>query len=163
MHYLLPLRWRYNGRYGVSNQQLHDCLLKKTSRLRVTGLFEGNSSVTRELPAQRASNAENVSIWWRHHEKSEKIWTGVANLCAHERVNFVCLSLLKFPSSYHHQIFRSYYQWQTWGPCKRSRSKVKVREAINQFSRFRTVNPVLTYGDEMQMMQNAWCDLGEVH
>ena len=22
-----------------------------------------------EFPAQRASNAENVSIWWRHHDK----------------------------------------------------------------------------------------------
>ena len=28
-----------------------------------------------------------------------------------------------FPSSYHHEIFRSYFQWQKWGPCKRSRSK----------------------------------------
>ena len=27
----------------------------------------GNSSVTGEFPAQMASNAENVSIWWRHH------------------------------------------------------------------------------------------------
>ena len=41
---------------------------KKTSKLRVTGLCEGNSSVTGEFPAQRASNAENVSIWWRHQE-----------------------------------------------------------------------------------------------
>ena len=24
--------------------------------------------VTGEFPAQRASNAENASIWWRHHE-----------------------------------------------------------------------------------------------
>ena len=40
---------------------------KKTSKLRVTGLCAGNSSVTGEFPAQRASNAENVSIWWRHH------------------------------------------------------------------------------------------------
>ena len=40
---------------------------KKTSKLRVTGLCEGNSPVTGELSAQRASNAENVSIWWRHH------------------------------------------------------------------------------------------------
>ena len=24
--------------------------------------------VTGEFPAQRASNAENVSIWWRHHD-----------------------------------------------------------------------------------------------
>ena len=28
---------------------------------------EGNSPVTREFPAQRASNAENVFVWWRHH------------------------------------------------------------------------------------------------
>ena len=34
----------------------------KTSKLRVTGLCAGNSPVT----AQMASNAENVSIWWRH-------------------------------------------------------------------------------------------------
>ena len=40
---------------------------KKTSKLRVTGLWEGNSPVTGEFPAQRASNAENVSILWRHH------------------------------------------------------------------------------------------------
>ena len=42
----------------------------------------------------------------------------------------VCLSvchtfLTMFPSSYHHDIFRSYYQWQKWRPCKRSRSEVK--------------------------------------
>ena len=41
---------------------------KKTSKLRVTGLGEGDSPVTGEFAAQRAtSNAENVSIWWRHH------------------------------------------------------------------------------------------------
>ena len=39
---------------------------KKTSKLRVTGLCEGNAPVTGEFPAQRASNAENVSIWWRN-------------------------------------------------------------------------------------------------
>ena len=31
------------------------------------GLCEGNSPVTGKFPSQRASNAENVSIWWRHH------------------------------------------------------------------------------------------------
>ena len=39
------------------------CRWKKTSKLRVTGLCEGNSP----FPAQRTRNAENVSIWWRHH------------------------------------------------------------------------------------------------
>ena len=37
---------------------------KKTSKFRVTGLCDGNSQVTGKFPAQRASNAENVSIWW---------------------------------------------------------------------------------------------------
>ena len=40
----------------------------KTSKLRVTGLYAGNSLVTGEFPAPMASNAENVSIWWRHHD-----------------------------------------------------------------------------------------------
>ena len=70
------LRWRHNGRDSVSNHQPHDCLLnrlfrrrsKKTSKLCVTGLCEGNSPGTGEFPAQMASNAENVSIWWRHHD-----------------------------------------------------------------------------------------------
>ena len=39
----------------------------KTSKLRVTGLCVGNSPGTGEFPAQMASYAENVSIWWRHH------------------------------------------------------------------------------------------------
>ena len=42
---------------------------KKTSKLRVIGLCAGNSPVTGEFPAQRANNAENVSIWWRRHEE----------------------------------------------------------------------------------------------
>ena len=39
----------------------------KILKLRVTGLCVENSPVTGEFPAQRATNAENVSIWWRHH------------------------------------------------------------------------------------------------
>ena len=74
MH-MIPLQWRCNGCDSVSNHQPREYLLsrlirrrsKKTSKLRVTGLCAGNSPVSGELPAQRASNAENVSIWWRHH------------------------------------------------------------------------------------------------
>ena len=60
-----------NDRDGVSNHQHHDCFLNRlfrhTSKHRVTDLCAWNSPVTGEFPAQRASNAENVSIWWRHH------------------------------------------------------------------------------------------------
>ena len=69
------LQWRHNWCGGVLNHQPHDCLLnrlfrrrsKKISKFRVTGLCVGNSPVTGEFPSQMASNAENVSMWWRHH------------------------------------------------------------------------------------------------
>ena len=68
----VALRWPHYERDGVSNHQSHDCLLnhlfrrrsKETPKLRVTGLCAGISTVTGEFPAQRASNADNVSIWW---------------------------------------------------------------------------------------------------
>ena len=70
----------HNRRDGFSNDQPCDCLLKrlfrgrskKTLKLRVTGLCVRNSPVTGEIPTQKASNAENVSIWWRHHEPQEQ-------------------------------------------------------------------------------------------
>ena len=47
-----PLQWRYNERDGVSNPHRLDCILNR---------------LTVDFPAQRASKAEKVSIWWRHH------------------------------------------------------------------------------------------------
>ena len=95
--FIATLQWRHYERGGVSYHRRLDCLLnrlfrciskktsklrvtdclcnrlfrrrsKKTSKLRVTGLWAGNSPGTGEFPAQMASNAENVFIWWRHHE-----------------------------------------------------------------------------------------------
>ena len=68
------LKWRQNERDGVSNHRRLNCLpnrlfrrrSKKTSKLRVTGLCEGNSLVTSEFSVQRASN-DDVAIWWSHH------------------------------------------------------------------------------------------------
>ena len=52
--------------------------------------------------------------------------------------------LIMFPSSYHHEIFRSHYQWRKWHPCKGQgqSSKVKVTEVNTQLSSFWTVTPV---------------------
>ena len=84
--YCVPLfpiiQCRHNGRESVSNHQLHDCLLnhlfrhrpKKTSKLRVTGLCAGNSP---------ASNAEKVSIWWRHHEVDGRLISKPCDLDLH--------------------------------------------------------------------------------
>ena len=67
-----PLRWRHNGCNGVSNHRHHDNLLnhlfrrtsKKTSKLHVTGLCEGNPPVT--------GNAESIVMSWRHHVASAR-------------------------------------------------------------------------------------------
>ena len=40
------------------------------SKLHVTCLCVGNSTVTGELPAQKATNMENVSIWWCHDDSA---------------------------------------------------------------------------------------------
>ena len=77
-HLLYSSLWRHNGLDGVSNHQPHDCLLNLlfrcwsqiTSKLRVIGLCAGNSPATGEFPAKMARNAENISIWWRHHAQS---------------------------------------------------------------------------------------------
>ena len=50
----------YSTVYSGADQRL-------TSKLRVTGLCVGNLPGTGEFPAQMTSNAENISISWRHH------------------------------------------------------------------------------------------------
>ena len=73
----ITLQWHHNGHGGISNHCRLDGLLKslfrhrskKTSKLRVTGLCEGNSPVSSEFPSQRASTVKNVSIWLRHHDR----------------------------------------------------------------------------------------------
>ena len=74
------LQWRHNGPMASQITSLTSVYSsvnsgadqRKTSKLRVTGLCVGNSSGTDEFPAQMASNAEKVSIWWRHHEYLRK-------------------------------------------------------------------------------------------
>ena len=102
------LQWRHNGCDGVSNQP-HHCLLnrvfrlrsKKTSKLRVTGLCEGNSPVTGEFPAQRVSNAENVPIWWRHHDMRASVpdWAGISGCIPQNIVGYNYLSTPEMPVS----------------------------------------------------------------
>ena len=66
------LQWRQNGR---QNHQPHDCLpnhlfrrrSSETSKFRVTGLCAGISPRPVNSTAQMASDAGNVSTWWRHH------------------------------------------------------------------------------------------------
>ena len=70
----VSLQWRHNGRDSVFNHQPHDCLLnrysdadKKNIKAQRHWPLCGEFTGDRWIPAQMASNAENVSIWCRHH------------------------------------------------------------------------------------------------
>ena len=76
---ICTLQWRHNGHQITSLTIVYSTIYsgadqRKTSELHVTGLCVGNSPGTGEFLAQMASNAENVSIWWRHHDIS---WDGL--------------------------------------------------------------------------------------
>ena len=78
---------------------------KKTSNFQVTGLCAGNSPVTGEFLAQRASNAENVSISWRHH------CAGSVYVCG--LILWSSFYLLIF---YLNPMASVSPYWDTWGP-----------------------------------------------
>ena len=71
---IIALRWRHNERDGVLIHQTHRVFtqafiraqIKENIKAQRHWLCEENSPVTSEFPTQRASNAENASIWWRH-------------------------------------------------------------------------------------------------
>ena len=99
----ISLQWRHNEHDGVSCHWCLDCMhsrlfrrrSKKTPKLRVSGLCEGNSPVTGEFPAQRANNAGKCfhvhewflrdafesfrGTWWRHQMET---FSALLALCA---------------------------------------------------------------------------------
>ena len=109
----------------MSNHKPHDCLFnclferrsKKTSKLHVTGLCEGNSPVTSEFPAQRTSNAEKISIWWCHHAAND-LHSFMISVFHHAQV---CLCIYCLHLEFYFLILinnSSVIYWQfSWPPC----------------------------------------------
>ena len=70
------LQWRHNERDGVSNHQPHHCLLRRLFKAQLKENIKaprhwtlwGEFTDDRWIPRTKDSDAENVSIWWRHHE-----------------------------------------------------------------------------------------------
>ena len=66
------LQWRRNVRIGVTNHQPHECLLNCLFKAQIKENSKAlrhwplSGEFTGDFPAQRSSNAENVSIRWRH-------------------------------------------------------------------------------------------------
>ena len=76
--------------------------IKRTAKLRVPGLYAGNSSVTGEFPAQMVSDAQNFSIWWcNNHYVKHKILTHPLELYVSTAPN-----ILSMMTSSYGNIFR---------------------------------------------------------
>ena len=101
----ITLQWRHNERDGVSNHRplnrLFNRLLRrrpnKTSKLRATGLCEGNPPVTGGFPSQRASNRkmfpfDDVIM------KPALTMVASGNLCSHMACCPLCVQIqLSYP------------------------------------------------------------------
>ena len=111
----VTLQWRHNGRDGVSNHQLHDCLLdrlfgrrsKKTSKHCVTGLCAGYSPVTGEFPAQMASNEEKsfhlMTSSWKYYARNDRR----ANMAVDDGLAHIWRQVI----CHHHDGFGSAAHW----------------------------------------------------
>ena len=100
--------------------------------------FEAIGEFKLELQSGNAQFASKSAIFSCDQAALQMVFS----VCLSVRLSVRHTFLTMFPSSYHHEIFRSLYQWQKWRPCKRSRSEVKVTEVTTQLYRFRTVTPV---------------------
>ena len=65
----MNVMWSQITGHSTAFWQLMRTHIKEASKSALRTLCEGNSPVTGEIPAQRDSNAEKASIWWRHHGK----------------------------------------------------------------------------------------------
>ena len=83
---------------------IHDADKKKPSKLRVTDLCGGISPVTDEFPAQIASNAENVFIWWRHQISVRydllSVWVRLSIFSQLSIIQYVGLCVFSLPISF---------------------------------------------------------------
>ena len=128
-------QWQHNGNDSVSNHQPHDCLLnclfrrrwKNTSKLRVTGLCVVNSSVIGEFSAQMASNAENVSIWWRHNEaRSSREWQSEVEDLLWNCGTLICPAENPTGLNLIYQLHCTYWYWE----IRKHRIKLRAQDPL---------------------------------
>ena len=70
--------------YRLFTQPFNRAQIKENIKALRHWILCGEFTGTGEFPAQRASNAENVSIWWRHYEH---YWTESAKWLMAESLN----------------------------------------------------------------------------
>ena len=85
-HHFITLQWRHNERDGVWNHQPYDCLLNRLFKAQIKENIKAPrhrpmcGEFASPFPAQRTSNSEKVSIWWRHHHPNQ-CWLIIGGIC----------------------------------------------------------------------------------
>ena len=104
---IYALRWRHNERDNVSNHQPYDCLLnrlcrcrlKKTSKLRVTGLCAGNFTYDRWLPhtkSQLRGKCLPLSLDQNFNSSHGQTYFFTSHTWRHKRVQW-CITIRYIP------------------------------------------------------------------
>ena len=77
----ITLQWRNNERDGVSNQPFAQAQIKENIKAPhlwpLWWEFTGDRWIH---PPHRTTNAENISTWWRHHEKNYDMFSPLISL-----------------------------------------------------------------------------------
>ena len=84
--------------------------------------FAGNSPLTGEFSTQRDSNAENVSIWWRHHARG-KFYPLLISILTDVMKNTSRYTVGTLVVRYMHEDtpYRTLIRWVIWLSPKQSR------------------------------------------
>ena len=120
--WIYSLQWPHNEHDGVSNHQPHD-YSGADQRKHQSSASQAMATVTGEFPAQKASNAENVSIWWRRHVPS-----GNFDIQTTMHQNETKRPLWWLDGRYHRQWRLSFRQFQhiEWHSVNRTTCSVQV-------------------------------------
>ena len=106
----------------------------------------GESTGCRWLPGQRASYAENGSIWWRHHDtlrrdhlvdsvpvrRSDHWW-----LCKTTQYSILLLSIYRSCCMGSHGMSEVYFKWLYWHLCYDNRLTYYVHLTMSMSTNWR--------------------------
>ena len=160
---MATLQWRHNERDGVSHHRRFDLLFnrlfrrrsKKTSKFAVIGLREGNLPVTGGFFSERVSSAENVSIWWRHHDPTDSCF--IPSEWPEYRRQTIVQNLLSLSISDQNHICKIMFRCKISVSLKISSHlrMCKICDVVEEWGHFVT-DCVINTNELLQLLETIW-------
>ena len=139
----MMIRWWEHGEKGVTDRQTDGRTDGRTDRrtdgrtdwtshiaawsqLKMLLMLHDNFIISKSIFVECCFPLASGFLWKNFLAATKQLYEWFSPSVRPSVCPSVCHTFLTmFPSSYHHEIFRSYYQWQKLRLCKRSRSEVK--------------------------------------